>query len=73
MVSSLDRIITDLLPRIKYGGRGLFYDVTFSVADHFLQLKNLTPVLSRTKFLCAGAGSWLGFGLFAFGLVRIGV
>ena len=27
--------ITELLSRIKYGNRGIFYDTTFSVVDHF--------------------------------------
>ena len=36
--SSLHRI-TELLSRIKYGNRGIFYYMTFSVVDHFFRQK----------------------------------
>ena len=41
--------ITEILSRIKYGNRSIFYCMIFSVVDHFLQQK--TPDFSETKLI----------------------
>ena len=53
--------ITKLSSRIKYGNRGIFYRMTFSVVDHFFN--NKKPDFFRTKLIWVGARSGLGLGL----------
>ena len=52
--------ITELLSRIKYGNRGIFYCMTFSVVD---QLIKIVMIFFQAKLIWVGAGSGLGLGL----------
>lgn len=52
--------ITKLLPRIKHGNRGRFYELTFRVVDHFFPKKS--PEFFETKLAWVGSGSGLGLG-----------